>query len=149
MPQDATCPSCKHVFPVTEARQPFTVPCPECETELTMEFKKPANTPDARQPPFDLLVKKGALPESNTLPPEKKRKDDDDDEPKRKGGSAMIVLLSGGFGLFLVFAGLGVSGCFLFTQIDYDVAASGNWPGSNRPNNNNNNRPNNHLTPQN
>src|SRR4051812_15130768 len=99
MPQDAACPSCKHIFPVTEARQPFTVPCPQCETDLTVEFKKPAAPPEAGQPPFDLLVKKGALPESATTPaPEKKRKNDDDDEPKRKGGSAAIVLLSGGLG---------------------------------------------------
>ena len=41
MPQDAKCPKCDHTFPVTEARQAFTVACPRCETEMTVEFKKP------------------------------------------------------------------------------------------------------------
>ena len=142
MPQDATCPSCKHIFPVTEARQPFTVPCPRCETDLTVEFKKPAAAPEAGQPPFDLLVKKGTLPEANVPPPvEKRRKDEDDDEPKRKGGSAMVVLLSGGLGLLFVLGGLGLTGWFLFTQIDYETTSTYNT-NTNRPNNSGN-RPNN------
>ena len=133
MPQDATCPGCKHIFPVTEARQPFTVPCPKCDTELTVEFKKPATTPEAGQPPFDLLVKPGSLPESATqIAPEKKRKGDDDDDPKRKGGSAMIVFLSGGFGLLFVLGGLALTGWYLFTQIDYETTSTY----YNRPNNN-------------
>src|SRR6188508_2252483 len=108
MPQDATCTACKHVFPVTEARGAFTVPCPKCEADLTIEFKKPATPPDAGQPPYELLVKSGALPNSAPATTKRKRPDDDDDEPKRKGGSAMIVLVSGGLGLLFVLGGLGL-----------------------------------------
>src|SRR5215471_4864430 len=105
MPQDATCPSCKHMFPVTEARQAFTVACPKCETDLTVEFKKPATPPEAGQPPYDLLVKSGALPGTTASAPSKRKKADDDEEV-RKGGSALIVLLSGGMGLLFVIGGL-------------------------------------------
>jgi hypothetical protein len=152
MPQDANCPKCKHIFPVTEARQAFTVPCPSCETDLTIEFKKPANPPEAGQAPYELLVKPGALPGHNKPIPQPKRKpDDDDDEPKRKGGSAMIVLLSGGLGLLFVIGGLGLTGWFLFTQIDMTETVSNrsnnnrgnpaNPPRGGNNNNNNNNNP--------
>jgi hypothetical protein len=137
MPQDANCPKCKHMFPVTEARQAFTVPCPKCEADLTIEFKKPATPPEAGQPPYDLLVKPGALPGHNKPITQPKRKSDEDDEPKRKGGSAAIVLVSGLLGLLFVVGGLGVTGWFLFTQIDMTETVS------NRSNNNNNNKGNN------
>ena len=98
MPQDATCPKCRHTFPVTEARQAFTVACPRCDSDMTVEFKKPAAPPEAGQPPYDLLVRAGALPGAPAPPPaapRKKPSDDEDDEPRRKGGSVLIVLLSG------------------------------------------------------
>jgi hypothetical protein len=126
MPQDAACPKCAHSFPVTEARHPFTVACPRCEAELTAEFKKPATAPEAGEPPYDLLVKSGALPGSAapTPAPKRKKDDDDEDEPKRKGGSALIVLVSGGLGLLFVLGGLSVTGWYLFTQIDFETAAN-------------------------
>src|SRR5262245_48197243 len=103
MPQDATCPKCSHSFPVTEARHAFTVVCPRCEGLFTAEFKKPNVPPEAGQPPYELLVKPGALPGNTTPPPvPRKKKDDDEDETKRKGGSAMVVLVSGGLGLLFV-----------------------------------------------
>ncbi len=131
MPQDAKCPKCDHTFPVTEARHAFTVACPRCETEMTAEFKKPAAPPEAGQPPYDLLVRKGALAGATAAPPaptKKKPSDDEDDEPKRKGGSGMIVLLSGVLGLLFVVGGLGLTAWFLFTQIDMTETVS------NRPN---------------
>ena len=54
--------SARTCFPVTEARHAFTVACPRCDAELTVEFKKPANPPEAGQPPYDLLVKPGRCP---------------------------------------------------------------------------------------
>src|SRR6185503_4156150 len=99
MPQDATCPKCQHPFPVTEARHAYTVACPRCEADITVEFKKPAAPPEAGQPPYDLLVKPGALPGTTTAAPPTRRKKDEDDEPTRRGGSVMVVLLSGGLGL--------------------------------------------------
>jgi hypothetical protein len=128
MPQDVNCPKCTHSFPVTEARHAFTVACPRCEAELTAEFKKPATPPEAGQPPYDLLVKSGALPGTVAPPPVPRKKKEEDDEPKRKGGSAMIVLVSGGLGLLFVLGGLSVTGWFLFTQIDVETAST------NRPN---------------
>src|SRR5688572_21554476 len=139
MPQDATCPKCQHAFPVTEARHAYTVVCPRCETDITVEFKKPAAPPEAGQPPYDLLVKPGALPGTTAPPPPPRRKkDDDDDEPKRRGGSAMVVLLSGGLGLLFVLGGLGVTGWFLFTQID--IESTSNRPGTSNPRGNTNPR---------
>lgn len=138
MPQDANCPQCKHVFPVTEARHPFTVACPRCEGDLTVEFKKPATTPEPGEPPYELLVKPGALPGTGGPPPVPKRKSDDDDV--RGGGSMMVVLLSGGLGLLFVMLGLGVTGWYLFTQVD---TSSGY---ANRNNFNNNRQPNNFNT---
>lgn len=147
MPQDAKCPKCSHSFPVTEARQAFTVVCPRCEAEVTVEFKKPATTPEAGQPPYELHVKSGALPGTTLTPSTKKRKTDDDDEEVRRGGSAMIVLLSGGLGLMFVLSGLGLTGWYLFTQIDYEETASSRsnsfWNRDNNNNNSNNNRNNN------
>lgn len=145
MPQDATCPKCSHTFPVTEARGAYTVACPRCEAELTAEFTKPATPPEAGEPPYDLKVKAGALPGAATAPPPPRRKknDDDEDEPKRKGGSAMVVLLSGGLGLLFVLGGLGVTGWFLFTQIDVEPTnnrnvSNRNTAAPNRPNTPNN-----------
>lgn len=139
MPQDANCPQCQHVFPVTEARHPFTVACPRCEGDLTVEFKKPATTPEPGEPHYELLVKPGALPGTGGPPPVPKRKSDDDEV--RGGGSMMVVLLSGGLGLLFVMLGLGVTGWYLFTQVD---TSSGY---ANRNNFNNNNRPGTNFTP--
>jgi hypothetical protein len=139
MPQDANCPKCKHVFPVTEARHPFTVACPRCEGDLTVEFKKPATPPEPGEPHYELLVKPGALPGTSGPPPVPKRKSDDDDT--RGGGSMMVVLLSGGLGLLFVLLGLGVTGWYLFTQVD---TSSGYV---NRNNFSNNNRPGNNFNP--
>ncbi len=136
MPQDAACPKCKSSFPVTEARNAFTVSCPKCDTEMTVEFKKPAVAPEAGQPPYDLLVKSGAL-SAAAAPPPPKKKNDEDDDPKRKGGSVAIVLLSGGFGLLFVLGGLGLTAWFLFFFVDTsaDVVANINRPNNNQPNN--------------
>ncbi|MBN9118827.1 MAG: hypothetical protein J0I06_06655 [Planctomycetes bacterium] len=137
MPLDATCPKCSHPFPVTEARHAFTVACPRCEAELTAEFKKPATPPEAGQAPYELLVRPGALPGTTAPPPPpRKKKDEDEDEPKRKGGSAMVVLLSGGLGLLFVLGGLGITGWYLFTQVDVETASSsrsGSGSSSNGP----------------
>lgn len=147
MPQDANCPKCKHIFPVTESRQAFTVACPKCDIDLTIEFKKPATPPEAGQPPYDLLVKTGTLPGMTPTADKKRVKDDDeDDEPKRRGGSAMIVLFSGALGLLFVIGGLGITGWFLFTQIDMTETTSNNSSNSSKPNNSpggskNNNNP--------
>lgn len=147
MPQDASCPTCKAAFPVTESRTAFTVACPKCDAEMTVEFKKPAAAPEAGQPHYDLLVKPGALVGAVPPPPAKKkaRDDEDDDEPKRKGGSAAIVLLSGGAGLLFVLGGLGLTAWVLFDYVGRETAANTTNNNNNRPNNtpNNNNRPNN------
>lgn len=116
MPQDATCPGCKHTFPVTEARHPFTVACPRCESHMTVEFKKPATAPEPGEPHYELRVKPGALPGTGGPPPVPKRRTDDDEV--RGGGSMAVVLVSGGLGLLFVLCGLGITGWFLFTQVD-------------------------------
>lgn len=140
MPQDTTCPGCSHVFPVSEARGPFTVPCPRCETDLTVEFKKPAAPPEAGQPPYDLVVRKGALPDAPAVPqPSKRSRDDDDDEPVQKSGNG-IVILSGVLGTLFVVLGLGLTTWLLFFEIDTDTeTASTTTKTNNRSNNSNNN----------
>ncbi len=149
MPQDASCPKCKTSFPVTEARNAFTVACPKCDAEMTVEFKKPASPPEAGQPHYDLLVKPGALATVAVPPPKKKKNEDDEDEPKRKGGSVAIVLLSGGFGLLFVLGGLGLTAWVLFAEIGRETAANtptynntNNNPRPGQPNNPNQPRPN-------
>ena len=145
MLQDAICPSCSHSFPVTEARNAFTVLCPRCEIELTAEFKKPAAPPEAGQPPFDLVVNKGGLPTPVAPGPKKKerRDDDEDDEPKRKGGSATVAFVTGGLGLFFVFVSLAVTGWFLFFYVDTETTwdktftSTTNNPGGNNSSSNN------------
>lgn len=143
MPQDASCPTCRHPFPVTEARSAFTVACPACDAEMTVEFKKPAAPPEPGQPHYDLLVKPGALAAAPAPPPARRKKDDEDDEPARAGGSAMVVLLSGGLGLLFVLGGLGLTAWVLFEGIGRETA-SGTPTSDSRPNNspNNPNRPN-------
>jgi hypothetical protein len=139
MPQDATCPKCTHAFPVTEARHAFTVICPKCETAMTAEFKKPAAPPDAGQPPYELLVKPGALNDVAAAPPTPKKQIVYDDEKMRGGGSAMVVLLSGGLGLLFVLGGLTLTGWYLFTQIDMEdttVSRPNTNPNTNRPSGN-------------
>lgn len=139
MPQDATCPKCTHAFPVTEARHAFTVICPKCETAMTAEFKKPAAPPDAGQPPYELLVKPGALNDVAAAPPKPKKQIVYDDEKLRGGGSAMVVLLSGGLGLLFVLGGLTLTGWYLFTQIDMEdttVSRPNTNPNTNRPSGN-------------
>ncbi len=134
MPQDATCPQCTHLFPVTEARNAFTVACPKCDAELTAEFKKPVAPPEAGQPPYDLVVKPGALAGNPVPPPVPRKKKDDDDEPQDDGGgSALIVIFSAGFGLLVVLAGLGLTGWLLFTQIDVSDTVSNRSTGSSGP----------------
>jgi hypothetical protein len=122
MPQDVTCPKCKHLFPVTEARQAFTVSCPQCDSEMTAEFKKRTGPVPAGEPAYELFVRKGALP--TAPPPVPKKRDEEDDEPKsRGGGSALVVLLSGGLGLLVVMGGLALTGWYLFTQVDVETAS--------------------------
>ena len=144
MPQDASCPTCRHPFPVTEARSAFTVACPACDAEMTVEFKKPAAPPEAGQPHYDLLVKPGALAAAPAPPPARRKKDDEDDEPQRAGGSALVILLSGGLGLLFVLGGLGLTAWVLFEGIGRETAS--NTPASyprpnNSPNNSNQFRP--------
>jgi NPCBM/NEW2 domain len=141
MPLDANCPQCQHTFPVTEARHPFTVSCPQCDGDLTVEFRKPSVQPEPGDPHYELLVKPGALPGTGGPPPAPKRKSDDD-EDVRGGGSVMVVLLSGGLGLLFVLLGLGVTGWYLFTQVDTGPDYT------NRNNlNNKTNRPGNTVSP--
>ncbi len=141
MPQDAACPKCEFSFPVTEARHAYTVACPQCDSQMTVEFQKPSAPPPPGEPPYELLVRAGALPVSNAVAEKRRKHDDDDDREKGKsrGGSAMIVLLSGGLGLLVVLLGLGATGWFLFTQIDVETASnnSNNNMRNNFPNNQN------------
>ncbi len=133
MPQDATCPNCAHPFPVTEARHAFTVACPRCDAEMTVEFRKPAAPPEAGRPHADLLVKPGALPTAPTAPPRRSREIDDADEPRRKGGSLALVFVSAALGGVVTLGGLGLTAWVLFTQIDTSetvAARPGNKPGS-------------------
>jgi len=146
MPQDVKCPKCAHLFPVTEVRQAFTVECPKCDADMTVEFKKPATPPDAGQAPYDVVVKPGTLPEAAAgLKAPRKRSDDDDTESTSGGGggSVLIVVFSGVLGLLFVIGGLGATGWVLFTQIDTGTASGGsgnrnnNNAGNNSPGNNN------------
>jgi hypothetical protein len=123
MPQDATCPTCAHAFPVTEARHAFAVACPKCDAHMTVEFRKPAVAPEPGQPHYDLFVQAGAPAGADPLgaPPAKRRRADDD---KPKGRSNAVVLVSGGLGLLFVMLGLGATGWFLFTQIDTTPATA-------------------------
>lgn len=143
MPQDATCPQCKRSFPVIESRTAFTVTCPACDAEMTVEFKKPAAPHEAGKPHYELLVTPGALADQAAPPPKPKRArdEDDDNEPKSTGGSAMIVMLSGGFGMMIVLGGLGLTAWVLFGLIDttpvtYNRATNppNNQPNNSRPN---------------
>lgn len=145
MPQDATCPSCSNVFPVTEARGAFTVPCPRCETDLTVEFRKLTVPHEAGQPHYDLSVKPGKLdaPPAAPAPTKRKRDDDDDDDDadaKARAGGSGIVILSGLLGLFFVLGGLGLTTWLLFYEIDTESASNTNSnPNTNRSNNSGNN----------
>ncbi|MBM3982701.1 MAG: hypothetical protein FJ304_21005 [Planctomycetes bacterium] len=146
MPQDATCPSCSNVFPVTEARGPFTVPCPRCETDLTVEFQKLSVPHEAGQPHYDLSVKPGKLPDAApTSAGSTKRKrdddeDDDDADAKARAGGSGIVILSGLLGLFFVLGGLGLTTWLLFYEIDTESASNTNSnTNTNRSNNSGNN----------
>lgn len=123
MPQDATCPACAHPFPVTEARQAFAVACPKCDSAMTVEFRKPAAAPEPGQPHYDLFVSAGAPAAPDAAAPAPKRAREHD-EPKPKGRSAAVVFVSGGLGLLFVLTGLGVTGWFLFTQIDTTPASA-------------------------
>ncbi|HEY1191112.1 MAG TPA: hypothetical protein VGE74_25990 [Gemmata sp.] len=120
MPQNATCPKCALPFPVTEARHAFTVACPGCDTEMTVEFKTPAKPPEAGQPHYELVVTPGALVVA-TADPSKKKKgiyDDEAEEPKNRGGALVVVFLSTAFGMTVVLGGLGFTAWVLFGLID-------------------------------
>jgi hypothetical protein len=149
MPQDANCPKCKHVFPVTQARHPVGVRCPGCEVELTAEFRKRPAPIEPGISPYELLVKPGKPAGGVTEPPptpkKPRREDDDEDEEKEKStgkGSSIIVLFSGLIALLFAVAGLGTTGYFLFTNLDtsdstINTISNPNNFGNNRPANNN------------
>jgi hypothetical protein len=148
MPQDATCPKCKHVFPVTQARHPVEVACPGCETDLTVEYRKRPSPVDPGIPPYELLVKAGKLVATagaDAAPAPKKKLHEDDDEKGTQGtgGSMTIVVFAGLGALLLAIGGLGTTGYFLFTNLDTSDATINKLnnqapnPGGNRPNNNN------------
>lgn len=94
----------------------FAVMCPKCDAHMTVEFRKPAVAPEPGQPPYDLFVQAGAPADAALGTPVAKRQRDDDAKPKSRSNA--IVFLSGGLGLLFVLIGLGVTGWFLFTQID-------------------------------
>jgi hypothetical protein len=118
MPQDLTCPKCKHAFPVTETRQPFGVQCPACDVDITAEFRKIAK-PEPGQPPYELLAKLGKYTAAE-IPKQKALKldDDEDGEKKRKGGSMVMVLVVGVTALLITLGGLGATGYYLFTHLE-------------------------------
>lgn len=121
MPLDATCPKCKQVFPVTEARHPVGVECTGCATDLTIEYRKRPSPIDPGTHPYELLVKAGkpvAMGQDAATAPKKKRHEDDEDETKGTGGSMTIVVIAGLGALFLALGGLGTTGYFLFTNLD-------------------------------
>ncbi|MBY0457681.1 MAG: hypothetical protein K2V38_10110, partial [Gemmataceae bacterium] len=140
MPQDATCPACQHAFPVSETRGAFTVECPKCDAAMTAEFKTPDNPPEPGQPPFELVVRKGAAADVPPIPATRRQADDEDQAAK--GGSSAIVLLSGGFGIFAVLGGLALTAWFLFFYVDTTPAVANN-------SNNNRNQPNQPNQPNN
>jgi hypothetical protein len=99
---------------------------------MTVEFRKPAVAPEPGMPPYDLFVQAGAPAGTGLGAPAAKRRRDDDTKPK--GRSAAVVFVSGGLGLLFVLIGLGVTGWFLFTQVDTGPAYA-NRPNTNpRPN---------------
>lgn len=107
--------------------------CPKCDAHMTVEFRKPAVAPEPGQPPYDLFVQAGAPTDAALGTPAKKRRDDD---AKPKSRSGAVVFVSGGLGLLFVMLGLGVTGWYLFTQIDTAPGyASRNNPNP-RPNQN-------------
>ncbi|MDY3553562.1 hypothetical protein R5W24_002665 [Gemmata sp. JC717] len=134
MPQDVTCPACQATFPVTESRTAFTVACPHCDAEMTVEFRKPAAPPEPGQPRHALHVTPGALPAPELPRPRTKRDiDGEDAEPQRASGSVAIVLLSGGCGMLMVLGGLGLTAWVLFGLIDTTPPVAYNRSGTNPP----------------
>jgi len=118
MPLDASCPRCRHVFPITEARSVIGVSCPGCETELTAEFRK-RSMPEPGQHPYELFVSTGRP--AGAPPPvggRKHRLPDDDENEMRGGGGSAIVVLAGVGALVLAIAGLGTAGYLMFTNLD-------------------------------
>jgi hypothetical protein len=137
MPQDLSCPRCEKVFAVTEARHPVGVQCPGCDAELTAEFRRvPVPTPG--ESPYELVVSEGR-PAGSPPPTTSAKKplpldDDDEDGGKRKGGSMAMVVVMGLTALVITLGGLGVTGYFLFTNMDVPETSS-----SSRSNNFNSN----------
>ncbi|HEV3386783.1 MAG TPA: hypothetical protein VG097_18345 [Gemmata sp.] len=126
MPQDATCPKCNHVFPVTQDRQPVGVDCPRCDTELTVEFSKRPAPVEPGDPPYVVAVKKGR-PAASTAPPppptpkKQKRLDDEEEEEEKStgnGGSMLVVVFATITAMLFALGGLGATGYFLFTNLD-------------------------------
>lgn len=116
MPQDATCPACQVPVPVVEARAAFTVACPRCDAEMTVEFKKPAVPPAPGQPPYDLLVRPGAV--AGPAPaPQMSTAGAAGAVAASNSGAALIVGLSTAFGLAAVIGGLGLTAWVLFVLI--------------------------------
>ena len=99
MPQDANCPKCKNVFPVTQARHPIGIRCPGCETDLTAEFRKRPAPIEPGVSPYELLLKPGkpagGVAEPPPTPKKPRLEDDDEDDEQDKStgkGSSIIVL---------------------------------------------------------
>ena len=127
MPQDLNCPKCEQVFAVTEARHPVGVQCPGCDAELTAEFRRvPVPTPG--ESPYELVVSEGR-PAGSAAPATSAKKplplDDDDEEGNRRGGGSMaMVVMVGLTALVITLGGLGVTGYYLFTNLDVPETSS-------------------------
>ncbi len=154
MPLDLSCPACRFVFPVTEARHPIGVLCPGCETKLTAEFRR-IPVPAPGESPYELLVKTGspAGSQSESETSGKKLSLDDEDRARQSGSMAVVIVSTLG-ALLSAVAALGLLGYFLFTDLESQRSetvrvnpvqnnTTPNQPRNSRPNPNNNNpRPN-------
>jgi hypothetical protein len=136
MPQELSCPKCEYVFAVTEARHPVGVQCPGCAAELTAEFRRvPVPTPG--ESPYELVVSVGR-PAGSATPGSGKKPlplDDDEGSGKGGGGSMAMVVLAGLTALAVTLGGLGVTGYYLFTNMDVPETSSSTYssPRNNNP----------------
>lgn len=122
VPLDILCPSCRSAFPVTNAGASFHVECPSCDAGIGVSVEHPDSHRIGSVPRASARL--AAAPAGKALPPSAALAAADDDEDARKRGGnrsiGWVVFVGSGVGLVLVLAGLGVTGYFLFTNLDTD-----------------------------